>query len=34
MALNVNEGGIVLSNYGLGVCHPLGQGSIDNGDRG
>ena len=34
MALNLNEDGIIMSNYGLGVCHPLGQGSIGSGERG
>ena len=34
VALNLNEDGIVLRNYGLGVCHPLGQGSIGSGERG
>ena len=34
MALNLNEDGIVLSNFGLGACHPLSQGSIGSGERG
>ena len=33
MALNLNEDGIVLSNYDLGVGPPLGQGSIGSGER-
>ena len=34
MALNLNEDGIVPSNYSLGACHPLGHGSIGSGERG
>ena len=34
VALNLNEDGIVLSNFGLSACHPLGQGSIGSGERG
>ena len=33
VALNLNEDGIVLSNYGLGVCHLLCQGRIASGER-
>ena len=34
MALNLNEVVIFLSDYGLGVCHPLGQGSLGSSERG
>ena len=34
MALILDEDGIVLSDYDLGACHPLGQGNIGNGERG
>ena len=33
MALNLNKDGIILSDYGLGACHPLVQGSIGSGER-
>ena len=34
VALSLNEDGIVLSDYDLGACHSLGQGSICSGERG
>ena len=33
MALNLYEDGIIMSKDGLGVCHPLGQGSMGSGER-